>query len=279
LTATRGLAVPLDRQDIEKRDFPIGRRGYEPEAVDAHLRRVAEEVDRLRRSSGMRTQPTSLAAAASEQVRTILEAAEASAHDLTTEAEQEARRIRGEAQADAERARGDAAAQAGEHVERVSAATRAMLQRLEAMENETATVIESLRTGANRLTADLSLLQGQVSEVGETVAPGRAASAARAPAEATAPAEVPAEAMLVTEVEPELGEPGEEEPLDAVEPAPDAVPEEPPAGSDDAEGARLIALNMALNGTPREEADRYLAENFQLDDRAGLLDDVYARVQ
>jgi hypothetical protein len=50
-------------------------------------------------------------------------------------------------------------------------------------------------------------------------------------------------------------------------------------GSDDTEGARLIALNMALNGTPREETDRYLAENFTLADRAGLLDEVYASVE
>ena len=53
----------------------------------------------------------------------------------------------------------------------------------------------------------------------------------------------------------------------------------PAAGQpDDSEGARLIALNMALNGTPREETDRYLEENFQLADRAALLDEVYARV-
>ena len=51
------------------------------------------------------------------------------------------------------------------------------------------------------------------------------------------------------------------------------------AGDDDIEGARLVALNMALNGTPREETDRYLAENFQLGDRAGLLDEVYASVE
>jgi hypothetical protein len=50
-------------------------------------------------------------------------------------------------------------------------------------------------------------------------------------------------------------------------------------GADDTEGARLIALNMALNGTPREETDRYLAENFQLADRHGLLDEVYASVE
>ena len=33
---------------------------------------------------------------------------------------------------------------------------------------------------------------------------------------------------------------------------------------------------MALNGTPREETDRYLAENFKLTDRRGLLDEVYS---
>ena len=34
-----------------------------------------------------------------------------------------------------------------------------------------------------------------------------------------------------------------------------------------AEGARLIALNMALNGTPRDETARYLSQNFDLDDQ------------
>jgi hypothetical protein len=34
---------------------------------------------------------------------------------------------------------------------------------------------------------------------------------------------------------------------------------------------------MALNGTPREETDSYLAENFELEDREKLLDEVYAR--
>jgi hypothetical protein len=36
---------------------------------------------------------------------------------------------------------------------------------------------------------------------------------------------------------------------------------------------------MALNGTPRDETDRYLAENFELSDRHGLLDEVYASVE
>ena len=82
--------------------------------------------------------------------------------------------------------------------------------------------------------------------------------------------------------------PDGELPPEALEPSDPGVPEdeeEGPAGRSAAsaggggdEGARLVALNMALNGTPREETDRYLAENFDLADRRALLDDVYARV-
>jgi|SRR3954451_8916714 hypothetical protein len=61
------------------------------------------------------------------------------------------------------------------------------------------------------------------------------------------------------------------------------APKTPPAvvkdEEADAEGARLIALNMALNGEPREATDKYLAENFDLGDRSKLLDEVYASVE
>ncbi|MEA2449970.1 MAG: hypothetical protein QOG63_1902 [Thermoleophilaceae bacterium] len=42
-------------------------------------------------------------------------------------------------------------------------------------------------------------------------------------------------------------------------------------------GARLIALDMALKGTPRDETARYLSDSFGLDDSAELLDRVYAQ--
>jgi hypothetical protein len=47
----------------------------------------------------------------------------------------------------------------------------------------------------------------------------------------------------------------------------------------DLDGARLVALNMALSGEPREQADRLLAESFDLADRAKLLDEVYTAVE
>ena len=66
-------------------------------------------------------------------------------------------------------------------------------------------------------------------------------------------------------------------PKAAPAPPPPAAAKEPDADAD-AEGARLIALNMALNGESREATDKYLADNFELDDRGKLLDEVYASV-
>lgn len=52
--------------------------------------------------------------------------------------------------------------------------------------------------------------------------------------------------------------------------------EERPGRSTDADGARLVALDMALAGDPREAADRYLEEHFDIPERERLLDEVYA---
>ena len=84
--------MALERETIEKRDFPVGRRGYDPSAVDAHLQAIAEEVDELKRSNRQRTE--TLAATASEQVRTIIAAAETSGAEIRRAAEEEAREVR-----------------------------------------------------------------------------------------------------------------------------------------------------------------------------------------
>ena len=253
--------MALDRQSIEKKDFPVGRRGYDPEAVDAHLSTLADEIADLKRTARRRSD--TLASSASEQVRAIVEAAESSAADIQRDAENEAREIREEANSEAQATREQATEQAREYVGKVSESTDTMLKRLDSMENELGSLVESLRTGGNRLTADLKLLEGNLSEVSGAVAPR-------------------------PQFEPEA--PAEPEPPEAtVEPEPAATDTEPvvaddaqPAatnGGDDAEGARLIALNMALNGTPREETARYLNENFSLSDAGGLLDEVYSSVE
>jgi DivIVA domain-containing protein len=209
----------VDRDAIERRDFPVGRRGYDPEAVDAHLRTVADEFERLR-GRAPAPGPSPLAAGASEQVRLILEAAEASAAEL----------------------RADAGREASGHVARVEEAAGGMLSRLDDLERELGSLLEALRQSGERLNEGLARLQRQASDLSGTVEP---------------PA-VPDEIVSVPGPPPEPGDNGA------------------PSNEDEA-GARLIALNMALSGTPREETARYLAENFTLADPEALLDDVYNR--
>jgi DivIVA domain-containing protein len=59
------------------------------------------------------------------------------------------------------------------------------------------------------------------------------------------------------------------------EPAPAEAAGEPVARSDDEAAARIVALELALAGAPRAEADRRLAAEYELPDRAALLDEVY----
>jgi DivIVA domain-containing protein len=272
--------MALDRLQIEKKDFPIGRRGYEPEAVDAHLAQIAEEVAELKVSSRRRSE--TLASSASDQVRSIVEAAEASAAAIQSQAETDASEIRAEATEDARATRAEANAQAQGYVGRVSESTAAMLKRIAAMESELGALLEALKTGSNRLSADLHLLEAGFDEVKSSAVPPVAASVAAA--SAVVPVD---EADEFEDVVPDDGAEGalfeedefEDEFVVEETPAAEASPEVGAAGEDESEGARLVALNMALNGTPREETDSYLAENFTLADRGALLDEVYSSVE
>jgi hypothetical protein len=269
--------LALDRQSIEKRDFPIGRRGYEPAAVDAHLAAIAREVEALKRAQAAapsaaepRPAGVSLAAVASAQVQAIVEAAESSAAAIERDARDAAEQVAEDAAREAARTREEAIERSQDHVGKVHEATALMLQRVDAMESELGALVESLRTGANRLNADLSLLSGNMGEL--YAAAGRPSAPA-----AAAPAAPPARDLgPAVEPEPE-DEELDEEPVAA---APDgAVAVTDDEDDDDVEGARLIALNMALNGDPRAAVDKYLAENFDLSDRDALLDEVYATVE
>lgn len=335
----REYTVALERQTIEKRDFPIGRRGYDPDAVDAHLRAIADEIEHTEHSSSGANEP--IASVISEQVRAIVEAAERGASEIQGRAETEtknahaeatraAKRERQQATRDAKRTREEAAAQAREFLEGVSKATAQMLERLEAMESELGAVTDAVRSGAQRLSGELQALESELEHVGagttvldsEDERGGAAddrATAVPAPAETIA-TPVTATPEPVAAPEPPASEPAPDEPLvplaevatepakvgdpppeSELEPLPREGGEEEPVQSGelgrtdeaglaasasasssqqeesaDSEGARLVALNMALNGTPRDETDRFLADNFTIQNRESLLDEVYA---
>ncbi len=200
----------MERDEIERQDFPAARRGYDTAAVEAHLRRVADEFEVARRGSG------SLAEGASTQVRAILEAAETSARELREEAGREA----------------------SGHVARVEDAAKGMLDKLDRLHGELDRLLEGLKATAESLAGSLDELSRDVGTLGP-------------------------------QVEPAPVEPA------AADPAP-AAPPSNGARSDDEAGARLVALNMALEGTPREETARFLDEHYDLGDVDALLDAVYA---
>jgi hypothetical protein len=255
--------VEMDRQAIERRDFPIVRRGYDPSSVDLHLRTLAAEIEELRRQvSGAGRD--SLASAAGAQVQGILEAAQASAQAIESEAATDAARAREEATEDARRTREQAVATAQERVAAVSAATEALLQRVGSMDGETRALVESLRGGAGRLVSDLEGLSVEMGTLYD-------AAAGRSGVEVATSAK-PAAPVVDTPAVPSS-------PAAPARNGTEPVVEVAPAGGEDLDGARLVALNMALNGDSREAADRYLAENFDVADRERLLDEVYAAIE
>jgi DivIVA domain-containing protein len=141
----------------------------------------------------------------------------------------------------AQEIRDAAHAEAREHVANVTAAADRLRARIEQMERDMTQLVVDLREGADRLRGDLDELQAGTDAVSS-------ASAAAAPEPTAAP-----------------------EPDAPPEPAAASAPK-----NGDSAAARIVALDMALSGTSRADTDKYLAEHYDLPDRAGLLDEVYA---
>jgi hypothetical protein len=280
--------VEIDRQAIERRDFPIGRRGYDPVAVDAHLRGLAAQFEELQRAALSGGADVSLASAASSHVQSIIQAAETAAAEIERQALEAARQVREAADRDAELTRQEAIEKARGQVSAVAAVASSLLQRVGSMDGEVNGLVESLRAGASRLAGDLSAVEASMGELYD------AASGRSVPEREV---QHTFEREVSQPFQPEAPQAFEQELSEAMPPAPPlpvAQPELPElqhvqaqqaatepaaAGGADLDGARLIALNMALNGESRTDTERYLAENFQLPDRTQLVDEVYAAVE
>jgi hypothetical protein len=279
-------AVELDRQGIERRDFPIGRRGYDPAAVDAHLRALAVEFEELQRTAATGGPDLSMASTAGAQVQSIIAAAEAAGSEIERQAVEGARQVREAADREAERTREEAIEKARSHIAAVAQVAATLLERVGAMDAEVRGMVDSLRAGAGRLAGDLAAVESNMGELYDAASGAGAAGVAAQPPRAQPPAQSPFEAELagamatapataaaVSAPSPEAASESRPEPAAAAGSVPDA------AAAGDIDGARLIALNMALNGEAREDTERYLAENFQLPDRAKLVDEVYAAIE
>jgi|GEM_PF-2803406 len=153
-------------------------------------------------------------------------------------AERNAEEIERFAHADAERIRAEAAAEGQAHIERVRASTAAIEQRAAALQEAMGEIISGLGRGAAQLDRELDQLS--------------VTDAAQPPAELAASLD-------------------EEQP-----PSEPEQPEQSEQPESDLDGARLVALNAALEGRSREDAATELGEHYPGVDLAAMLDDVYA---
>lgn len=174
-----------------------------------------------------------LRADTAERLEAIVEAAERAAESVIDDAEAQARRYLAQARAEADRMA----------VGRVG---------------ELGDLIETLLGQAISLRRDAERLQTTLEEARERIEPGGAP-----------PAEARQEPELAEEQEPE-----ETPRLRAVpvEDGPAPAPEPPPERSSDAPGARLLATQMAVSGSSREEIAERLRNGFEIEDADAILD-------
>lgn len=245
--------MELERRNIERRDFSQTRRGYDPDEVNRHLRLIAEAVDELKINQA---RPPSIAGAAAARVEAIVAAAESSAQEI----EEKARADADAARVEAERAAAERITETEDIVERLMSGAREMQNEVGDIVRRVGGLkgaIDALRTDLDAAVPDVASgnLELGTAEVAEPEVNLDRLDFGHDAAASQPPPPVPG-----------AGQPG-----------PPPAPHAAGGGGSSGEGARLIALNMALGGTPREETARYLRENFDLDNQDDLLDEVYAR--
>ncbi len=173
------------------------------------------------------------------------------ASEILSSAERLADEIRGRAHADAAVIR----ARAGSDSDVARAATAERVQRLSALADGMLERLHEVRAELDALGASLAGSGGVATE------PDAAGAA---------------DPVGVPDAADPVGVPDAAAVPDAVGVPDAAAAPEPPAGGVDDAGARLIALNLALSDTPRDEAARQLRD--QIPDAERLVDEVYASV-
>lgn len=161
--------MAIDRQRIEKRDFPLVKEGYVREAVDAHLSAIAEEV-----SAGPAMKPGTLAETAAARVREIVGQAEARGAEIARQAELAAAQRRADTEREQGRVREEAVQRTRSEVRDVSSTLERIVVGLDEAERDVRSVIALLREQARGLAGELALVDREMDRAYEALRPGGA---------------------------------------------------------------------------------------------------------
>lgn len=253
--------MELDRKSIIRSDFPNGRPGWKPAAVEAHLEQIADAVSAAQLEPG-----ASLSRSLSGRIEGILEAANTAATE-----------IKREARAEAESIREEVVAPAHEHRTRVVNVAQALVAHVETIEAELAALFADLRVHGQVIGEAMTALELVVAEPPPSPSPSPSPSRSRSRSRSSRSPSARSPGQSPPTVPVALGAPdveSSESTARKLSEAPSAEPQTPAAADRDA--ARLVALDMALSGDSRAEIDSYLADHFALTDRSALVDEVLA---
>jgi hypothetical protein len=159
--------MAIDRQRIEKRDFPVASEGYVREAVDAHLAAIAEDV-----SAAPGVKPGTLAETAAARVREIVGQAEARGAEIARQAELAAARRRADTEREQGRVREEAVQRTRSEVRDVAATLERIVLGLDEAERDVRSVIALLREQARGLAGELALVDREMDRAYEALRPG-----------------------------------------------------------------------------------------------------------
>jgi hypothetical protein len=224
---------------------------------------------------------------ASQRVHSIVSAAETEAAGLLRDAEREADLIRREAQAESERILDDARVRADdlitERMQRIAELSDGIVEQTELLFDHFGSA-DQVRRQLDGLLRSLGEAAEAVSREASTRRPAAARPAQPRPStpQTSRPSVRPAEPPVA----PSYREPAPVTPAPPRRPDPlDRAPEPPPPTTNgpavedptDArfDGARLVALQMAVAGSTREEVAAELQRAFRLQDPSSILDDVF----
>ena len=220
---------------------------------------------------------------ASQRVHAIVSAAESEAAGLVRDAEREAELIRREAQAEADAIVAERLQLLADLSDGIIERTEALFDRIDAaghVKRQIDDLLRSLGEAAENVSREAGIRRSTPRPAAHAprppVAPTPRTTAAHAPRPAAppvrpvAPAPAPAPAPR--------RQPAPTAHVRRPEPVPSA-PEPPRRGDDKSDarfdGARLVALQMAVAGSTREEVHSELQRAFRLADPAAVLDDVF----
>ena len=208
-----------------------------------------------------------LVEAVAERVRAALAEAERRAEEITDEATRRAEEIVAEAEGRAKEIEAEADAAAAKTVALSEDQARERIERARKALDELGLALGSVEPA-----------EGSDPE-GRSEAPQPEGSDPFEPDPEPAPQPEPEpepEPEPAPDPEPTPGKPSTEELIAQLKGA-EVASESSAAGGGDEAGARLVAMNMALDGASREDVEKRMADEFGLSDPDALLDEVFDR--